>query len=734
MAGLTRRTLLKAGLAGLSSFALWPPSPLSRQEAAALCSQRVSLYTGRVSGGIPTTCGLCGAGCGLLAFVEEGGLVGLAGHPSHPYNRGSLCCIGSAGMNLQTSTRRILKPLRRRGGRGEGSWEEIGWEEALEELATQFENVRAGTGGRSLVIAVPGREDSHLSRRFLKALGNGILAQTDGWDRPAEAQVWSSFAGGVAAAPDLANASLVLNFGADPLGSPRRLVGAGRQWAEAAARGSRWTTLDPRLSATAARSERWIPLRPGTDGFVALAIANEILRRGWADRAFLEAQTDGSLETLRRVLSAWPCARVASLAGVPSSTIETMAAEFAGAERAVAIFGSGVTSRAGGVESARAVLLLDLLTGRMGKKGGLWVPARFRWQEPDPALPERQVPILAGTLAPDIEGGKVKVGCLLSLQADPAGQDPGGRRTAEVLRSPERVPYHAALASSWNETARLADLVLPSATYLESWGIAVRSDFEPGRILVSLRQPVLDPPEGARSPDGLLLELAGRLGGGLAEAFPLAHPGEYYRLLLSQTFGDREDLAWEALRARGFALVDTGPVGPSAGREHPGLLRIGPTMEQAAARLAHLYNEKARGERPGKTLILFSAAPRGNDVPCSKWLSEIDHADPLWVHPSAAHELGCGEGDRVTVTGPGGEIVTRVRLTEGIHPEAVAMASSPLPEPDDLSEEDPDRKLVWWKGKSYHARARSLVAWPADPEQAAPGWMDTLVTIKRDGQ
>ena len=132
MSGVSRRTLLKGGVAGLSTVVLGPDFFWQCFGAEAARGRNyVSLFTGRVTQGTPTTCGLCPAGCGLLAFVDEGRLVGLAGNPEHPYNQGALCVFGSAALQMMYGPSRIRKPLRRLGNRGEDCWEEISWEEAL---------------------------------------------------------------------------------------------------------------------------------------------------------------------------------------------------------------------------------------------------------------------------------------------------------------------------------------------------------------------------------------------------------------------------------------------------------------------------------------------------------------------------------------------------------------------------------------------------------------------------
>jgi anaerobic selenocysteine-containing dehydrogenase len=728
---LTRRGFLKAGFAGVSTLVLTPfgLKPLAESVEPAA---HVSLFTGRRHKGIPTLCGLCQAACGLAAFVEEGRLVNVSGNPGHPFNRGALCAMGAAALNLTSMGGRILKPLRRKGARGEGRWEEIGFEEALRELEDRVGTLLSAGDGRKLALAGPSWQRTLLVERFLQVFGRGLFVDSEGWDRPVEAGIGQCLgASGATPVADLAGATFVLNFGADPLGSSRGLVGEGGAWTEAGARGCRRVTVDPRLSATAARSDRWVPLRPGTEGFLALALARELLTVGGVDREFLEKRTDLSLERLAWLLVPWTCEKVESSTGVAARDVRWMAETFAAAERPVAMFGRGITGGAHGLESALSVLLLNFLAGNLDRRGGLWVPGRISWQEPGPAVRADSggEPVLQGALAPAVESGRLRVGLLLSSCCDPASLDPEPKRTAAVLSSLEAVPFHVALASTWSNTARLADLVLPAATFLEAWGLVARCDIEPDVAVLSLRQPVLEPPEGVRSLDELLLDLARNSGGTLKDAFPFRDVGTYYRAAFESTVRQGPENEWDRFRERGFVHV---PVGrPGKGDRY----RIAPMMESSISRLSERFvRAQVRPEGSAKTLILFSSPVRGEGRFPSKWVAEIDHDDPVWMHPEAAGRLGLEEGDRVEVKGPVGSLVTRVRLTEGIHPEAVAMSSLPaIPcgEKECFVRSDPDRGLVWWKQEGPGDSARSLVPWPSDPTREAPGWRETLVRIER---
>jgi len=827
---LTRRLFLKTGLLGFSSLALGPASFWSGVPAAfASPEDAVSLFTGRVVKGVPSTCGSCSAGCGIKVFVDEGMLLGLAGNPEHPVNRGALCALGSAGMNLFDHPGRIRKPMRRVGKRGDGQWRQIEWEEALSEVAAALNRIRSGAGPGPLAVAAPGREITPFLRWFLGTLPGSILEVSDGYELSVEKELGRVFWGPARAVPDPANAGLVLNFGANPLGSTRQLVELARGWGEAGRRGPAWITLDPRLSETASRSEEWIPLRPGSDRALALAVAGLVLQNGWEDRAFLSRATDLDPGALRRALGEWTPERAADLCGVPVSTICRIAERFGTTGRSLALYGSGVTARRGGPEAARAILLLNFLKGNVGSRGGWLLHRPIPWRQPD-SLPEAAEPEeLAGTLFYALRRGERRIGCLLSVQANPAATDPECESTAEVLKSTERVPFHVSFSCVPNETARLADLLLPATTFLESWGLHAGYCASEGHAWLGLRQPVLEAAGGVRCPEDFLLEIARRLDGRPGEALPFKTAEGYYCSLLERTFPVQAGKGLLArLREKGFCVLGpepcpdasagsrvagfdrsnhspgardsgvpvtiasavAGQVRGAAGRgtEIPGaagLLRdstagaedrepeapleqvellgspagaedredaTGPNRGGSPVPrtpLSHLIPgmvsppaDTVAGERAaeeGKTLILFTSPTQGDEAGSCRWLEEIDHASPVWIHRRAAGELGIKEGDWVSLTGPAGRSIrTRARLTEGIHPEAVAIQARAEDRGlDDVlprgrtGEQKPDEALVWWGDETYGENARRLVPWPGDPYQEAPGWKNTRVIIKR---
>ena len=229
---------------------------------------------------------------------------------------------------------------------------------------------------------------------------------------------------------------------------------------------------------------------------------------------------------------------------------------FATADRPVAIFGSGVTARRGGLEDAQAVLLLNFLVGNIGREGGYRLPGRIEWRQPAPVPLDREALVLRGTLFWDLQRGNRKIGCLLSHDANPAVTDPDPGETAKALRDESRVPFHVALASCWNETVALADLVLPASTFLESWGLLQPGAGAGPASWVSLRQPVCALKGDTRSLDELLLEVAGSLGGDWKKVFPFRDVEDYYRTLLGRSLSEDGPAAgFQEAKKQGFLVA-----------------------------------------------------------------------------------------------------------------------------------------------------------------------------------
>ena len=181
-------------------------------------------------------------------------------------------------------------------------------------------------------------------------------------------------------------------------------------------------------------------------------------------------------------------------------------------------------------------------------------------------------------------------------------------------------------------------------------------------------------------PEDVLLALSRRLEGDYKHALPYMNPEAYYRALIQSSFPqvERED-RFSAMQQNGFVMMPGLQDKQDAIRVEIGERpfgektdRLRPVVSKISSQLSHTQKEGSRGDFD-KRLVIYKSPVSGDDVSASKWVEEINHACPVWIHPSFALNLGCKEWDWVLVQGPAGEIKTRVRLSEGIHPEVVAM-------------------------------------------------------------
>jgi anaerobic selenocysteine-containing dehydrogenase len=280
--------------------------------------------------------------------------------------------------------------------------------------------------------------------------------------------------------------------------------------------------FEPRLSATAACADEWVPLRPGAEGFAALAIGRIIVE-----------------ERLGHVGSHSPHAvlyqdvdvrEMAAASDLPVERLRRLAVAFADADRAVAIPGGYLSGQRNGYASMLAVHALNLVIAQVGRAGGVFL------SDPGPTAAFRQVPPVHTfeemlDLVARMRGGEIDL--LLVHGVNPLYELPAAAGFAEAIR---RVPYVVSFSPFVDETAVWADLILPDHSYLESWGYQVPS---PGadRPLVSSQQPVVRPVYDTLSTAELMLELAARLEGKPAEALPWRDIASFLQETVSELSG-----------------------------------------------------------------------------------------------------------------------------------------------------------------------------------------------------
>jgi anaerobic selenocysteine-containing dehydrogenase len=616
---------------------------------------------------------------------------------------------------------RLKNAVRQSGGRGSRQFEPLYWPEGLDLLS---EKIATLSNSKRLAF-LGGLMPSHVYRlaaRLLEALDAAppviydLLSALEG--RSASSQLSQVFFG----APelpeyDLSQSDVVFSFGANLLETWMSPVaqsaayGAMRQ----GRMGSRglFVQFEPRISATAASADQWIPVRPGAEGFIALAIGRLIVeeRLGHVGNHRAQAVLYQNVDVRE----------MAAASDVPVETLRRLAQAFADADRAVAIPGGYLAGQRNGFSSMLAVQALNLVVAQVGREGGVFL------SDPGPTAALRQNPPVntfndVMDLISRMKAGEIDL--LLVHGANPMYELPAAAGFAEAIA---RVPYVVSFSPFVDETAVRADLILPDHTYLESWGYQVPSPGA-GRPVVSSQQPVVRPLYDTHASADVLLGLAARLGGKPAAALPWADEASYLEQTAGELYGSSLG-AYDARTPSGFWAL---------WRQYGGWwsekkIHREPELTDAVQKPLPISAPQFEGAPedypfhlyPYSSIILSDG--RGANLP---WLQETP--DPMttvqwgmWVelNPTTASSLGISDNDIVQVESPQGMLEMPVVIYPGIRPDVVGI-------PVGQGHQDYGRFAQSVSGSNPLA----LVAPITDPDTGALAWGATRVRLKQTGK
>src|SRR5215831_16001408 len=342
----------------------------------------------------PSLCTVCPAGCGMMVRIVDGeaevvrngqlGIInmGLAkkleGNPKHPVNRGKLCARGQAGLQITYHPDRVRTPLKRSGQRGSGVFHTIGWEAALSEIVVKLQEIRSrgrANSIRFLTDRVRGRR-RELINNFLGSIGAPPALEFDPLDEPVLRRAnLLDFGRPVMPSFDFARSNYVISFGADFLGawnSPvAQSIGYGEMRRGRPGNRGKFVQVEQRMSQTGANADEWVPVKPGTEGVLALGIANAIMKSGVKKPG--DAGHSGSLiDGWMAGLIEYTPAEVEKKTGVAAARIERLAKEFAEQRPALAIIAGPAVAQTNGMFNALAVNALNALMGSVETPGGVW--------------------------------------------------------------------------------------------------------------------------------------------------------------------------------------------------------------------------------------------------------------------------------------------------------------------------------------------------------------------------
>ncbi len=458
-----------------------------------------------------STCRMCPAGCGIVVRTVNGRAKKIEGNPVHPLNHGKLCARGQAGLQELYHPDRLRNPVRQSAGRGSRKFTSLYWEEAL---ASLLEKIQATDPGRIAFLGGILPDSLHLlASRWLEALGApppvmyDLQTTLDGRSTAVQAAN-TLFGSSQLPVYDIGRANTVFSFGANLLETWESPVAYGHAFGQfrqgqIGGRGF-FVQFEPRMSNTAAVADEWIPIRPGTEGFVALAMGRIIVEQGLAG-AFGRAQA-----------GLYQQVEVGSLADISDVAVEDLtrlATHFSQSDRSVAIPGGLPAGQTNGYESYLAINALNLIMRRFGLPGGVYLtPPSPTETLPAASHPDSFISLLS--LFERMQAGEVDL--LLVHGANPVFELPD---SANFLDALSKVPTVVSFSPFINETAVQSDLILPDNTYLENWGYQIIS---PGsdRPIVSSQQPVVRPLYNTRSTSSILLNLASAMGDRMIEVLP----------------------------------------------------------------------------------------------------------------------------------------------------------------------------------------------------------------------
>ncbi len=585
-----------------------------------------------------TVCGECPSQCGMWVRTREGRAVKVEGNPSHPVSQGALCSRGHSTLQGLYDPDRVSAPMQRQNG----ELVEIGWEEAENLLAE-----RLGASGPANLL-LHGRSGASLSR-LMEELQEATGGRRVEYDALAQAPLREAtrvaFGRDVVPTFDFEASRLTLSFGADFLETWLSPVEHARGFARSTGateegEKGRFVFLGSRLSLTGQNADEWVPIRPGSEAVVALAIAREISDAG------------GDAGPYQELLQGYDAASAAELAGIPAETLQALAADFA--QQPSLAVGPGVAGQHRHATAANlAVLVLNAVAGNVGQTVHVGRPDRTASAA---AFADTEDAIAA------MQAGEIEVAVVHG--ANPVYSLPGTSAFAEAFAN---VPFKVAVTTQMDETARAADLVLPDRHPLEAWG-----DSSPRPGVYAVQQPVMQPvPHFDSRPWGdVVLSVARRLGHDLGE--DTFH--DYLRASWQEIHGRSDEAAagfdafWRGVLRRGLVEI--------AGEEE-----AEPSL-QAPDRALTFEPPAFDGDEGDPVLLVHPSSRFGDGSLANRpWLQELP--DPVskiawhsWleVNSERATAMGIRNGDIVRVRSSHGEVELPVWTYPGIREDTVALA------------------------------------------------------------
>jgi thiosulfate reductase/polysulfide reductase chain A len=508
---------------------------------------------------IRSFCYTCPWQCPTEVLVRDGKVVYHKGNPDSPNNIGSRCAKGMASAYLTRDPDRLKFPMLRTNPKGEpGKFRRISWDEAFTYIADKLKQIRDQWGPEAVAYTCHHDPNTVFFRHLLGDLygSPNNYTHTSGCEQDRRAACLTLF-GHVFPMHDFANSRYVILWGMNNLGANQGLWES-RALIEAVKKGARLVVVDPNFTETAQKATEWVPIKPGTDGAMALAMCSVIIEENRYDKDFVSRYCegfDGFRDHLRShgYTPEW----AESVCGVKAEVITRLAREFAGTKPAMSAIFKGSGYYTNGADAARACYILDALCGEVDKPGNLnlkeWAPLHAPVNIPEAAKTQPKKPPLhiamGYPLAPDlpnsrlpdavIDGKPYPVKGLFVQSTNPVMSDPNRDRVQEMFRHLE---LGVAIELYMSETALECDIVLPETSFYEH--AEIRNGMWLGPEVV-LCQPVVAPLGECKPLYDIVKGIATKMGWG--EHFPYQRWEDWGEIVMKDI-----PMSLDELKQKGF--------------------------------------------------------------------------------------------------------------------------------------------------------------------------------------
>ena len=629
----------------------------------------------------------CPDTCSLLINVAAGKGSQLRGNPSHPVTRGFLCGKVARYLEREYSPDRLLYPHKRRGAKGEGKFERISWEQALDTIASRLRAVVQEYGSEAILpYSYAGTmgllNGSGMDRRFFHRLGASRLDRT----------ICSS-AGGAGLAQTLGfkygtepeqfrHSRLIIAWGANILGTNVHL------WpfiVEARRNGARFYTIDPVRNRTGRLSDKHFSIFPGSDLALALGLMHVIICENLFDADYVSKYT-GGFEALKQRAAQYPPERVEALTGIDRSEIVALAREYATTRPAAIRLNYGVQRSQYGGTAVRAIAALPALTGSWKEIGGglqLSTSQAFRLNKQALEMPELQLRSPLGREARIVnmcELGKAltalndpPVQAMIVYNSNPAAIAPNQNLVLRGMRREDL--FTVVLEQFQNDSADHADILLPVTTFLEHTDLYLAY----GHYHLQLARPVLPAPGETKSNVAIFRLLAEHMG--FQDECFRDSEDDMIRTLLNSGHPFLEGLSLERLEREHSVRLNVArdsdpflPFAEGAFGTPTGKCEFGAeTLDYQPPDESRLGDDELRSRYPIELISAKSHDSMNSTFGNQPWTRS--QTSVLYLHEADARPRGIATGDRVRVFNARGSCLLEAEVDGAVQP-GVAWAPS----------------------------------------------------------